>query len=388
MKIEFYNCPESQKLDVATLPEAPAFLSYEPNFRQMEVFAEQYKNFKNIVIVGHGGSITSFYGMYNALREQATKQAYFVSTVDPDYIAELKSFLKPEDTLVIAISKSGETVTQIEALFQFTDFPLLFITGSMGPLAEIAEKLQAKIVMHPPIGGRYTGLTEIALLPAALCGFDVKAMYKSAHTWYDQYKQDNFAFQAASALQQLEEKGIVDVFMPVYDSHLFPITNLIVQLCHESFGKDGEGQTYFAHPAPESQHHTNQRFFGGRKNIAGWFMSVDKPLKDAITVVPDAVKATTFKSSSLGAIDGIPLSMAMRAELEGTMEDAKMQNIPVVSQSISQRTASEVGELIAFWQLYAIYSSLLRNVDPFDQPQVENSKKLSFTKRLQYKGLL
>lgn len=388
MKIEFYNCPEPQALNAATLPEAPAFLSYEPNFRQMEVFAEQYKDFKNIVIIGHGGSITSFYGMYNALREQSTKQAYFVSTVDPDYIAEIKSSLNPEDTLVIAISKSGETVTQIEALFQFTNFPLLFITGSMGPLADVAEKLQAKIVMHPPIGGRYTGLTEIALLPALLCGFDIQTMYKSAKVWYDQYGQDNLAFKAASSMQQLEDKGYVDVFMPIYDSHLFGISNLIVQLCHESFGKDGEGQTYFAHTAPESQHHTNQRFFGGRKNIAGWFMSVEKPLQDSVTVVPDSAKTTTFKNGSLGTLDGIPLSVSLKAELEGTMEDAKLQNIPIVSQSIKQRNASEVGELIAFWQLYGVYSSLLRNVDPFDQPQVENSKKISFAKRLQYKGLL
>jgi glucose-6-phosphate isomerase len=388
MKIEFYNCPEPQPLNASTLPEAAAFLSYQPNFTQMEVFAEQYKDFKNIVIIGHGGSITSFYGMYHSLREQATKQAYFISTVDPDYIAEIKSFLNPEETLVIAISKSGETVTQIEALFQFTDFPMLFITGALGPLASIAEKLQAKIIMHPPIGGRYSGLTEVALLPAMLCGFDVKAMFKSAQAWYEKYKQDNLAFKAASVFQQLEDKGFVDVFLPVYDSHLFSMTNLIVQLCHESFGKDGEGQTYFAHAAPESQHHTNQRFFGGRKNIAGWFMSVEKPLKDLMTVVLDSVKTVSFKDSTLGTLDGIPLSVAMKAELEGTLENAKLQNIPVVLQTISQRTASEVGELIAFWQMYAVYSSLLRNVDPFDQPQVENSKKISFTKRLQYKGLL
>ena len=388
MKLEFYNCPEPQKFEAGSLPEAAAFLSYQPNFTQMEVFAEQYKDFKNIVIVGHGGSITSFYGMYHALREQSTKNAYFVSTVDPDYINELKSFLDPKDTLVIAISKSGETVTQIEAVLQFTDFPLLFITGSMGPLAEIAEKLQAATVLHPPIGGRYTGLAEVALLPAALCGFDVKAMYKAASQWYAQYKQDNDAFKAASAMQQLEEKGFVDVFMPIYDSHLFGMSNLIVQLCHESFGKDGEGQTYFAHAAPESQHHTNQRFFGGRKNIAGWFMSTTKPLKDMTTVVSDAVKTVPLKNNTLAVLDGIPLSVALRSELEGTLEDAKLQNIPVVHQVIDQRTPSEIGNLIAFWQLYAIYSSLLRNVDPFNQPQVESSKKISFDKRLQYKGLL
>jgi glucose-6-phosphate isomerase len=388
MKLEFYNCPQPKELDKAQMPEAPAFLSYEPNFDQIQKTVEQFSGFKNILIVGHGGSVSSFYGMYYALREQSQKQAYFLSTVDPDYIAELKTFLTPEETLVIAISKSGETITQMEALFQFADFPLLFITGSMGPLAEVAEKLNAKIVLHPPIGGRYTGMTEVALVPAALCGFDIKAMYSAASKWYDKYLQTNDAFAAASVMQQLEDKGIVDVYMPVYDSHLFPMTNLVVQLCHESFGKDGEGQTYFAHSAPESQHHTNQRFFGGRKNIAGWFASTDKPLKDFVTAISDSVATVPLKESTLGMLNGMPLSFALKAELEGTLEDAKLQNIPVISQSIGERTPEEVGNLIAFWQLYAVYGSVLRNVDPFDQPQVENSKKISFAKRLQHKGLL
>ena len=178
------------------------------------------------------------------------------------------------------------------------------------------------------------------------------------------------------------------MFMPVYDEHLFPFTSLIVQLCHESFGKDGEGQTYFAHQAPESQHHTNQRFFGGRKNIAGFFLATEKPLYDLTTTIPDNAKALSFKESTLGVLDGIPLSVSLSSELNGTLEDAKLKNIPVAIQQISHRTASEMGELLAFWQLYAVYSSLLRNVDPFDQPQVESSKKISFDKRLQYKGKL
>ncbi len=388
MKLEFYNCPSPQKLDVASLPEAPAFLSYQPNFTQIEQFVEQYKNFKNLIIIGHGGSITSFYGIYHGLREQATKHVYFVSTVDPDYINELKNSLDPKDTLVIAISKSGETITQIEAVMQFTDFPLLFITGSMGPLAEIAEKLHAGIVLHPPIGGRYTGLTEVALLPAALCGFNIETMYKAARELYAKYKEDNIAYEAASVMQQLEEKGYVDIFMPVYDAHLYAMSNLIVQLCHESFGKDGEGQTYFAHQAPESQHHTNQRFFGGRKNIAGWFVAAESPLKDSNVTVPDALKTVALNTNTVGVLDGMPLSVALHSELNGTLEDAKLQGIPVALQTVSKRSEESVGRLIAFWQLYAVYGSLLRNVDPFNQPQVENSKKISFDKRLQYKGLL
>ncbi len=388
MKLEFYNCPAPEEFNSALLKEAPAFLIYQPNFAEIKKLADEYAHFKNVVVIGHGGSITSLYGMYYALHQSSTKHLYMVSTIDPDYINELKRSLTPKETLVVAISKSGETVTQIEALMQFTDFPLLVITGSMGPLFDIGQKLLARTIMHPPIGGRFTGMTEVALIPAAICGLDIEAMFKGAQVWYKQFSQNNLAYKAASTMRQLEDNGIVDVFMPIYDSHLFPMTNLIIQLCHESFGKDGEGQTYFAHHAPESQHHTNQRFFGGRKNISGWFVATERPLMDINTTIPAALKNISLKDSHMLALDSIPLSAALRAEMEGTLEDARLQNIPAVVQTIPQRTADEVGGLIAFWQLYAVYGALLRNVDPFNQPQVENSKKISFAKRQQFKGSL
>lgn len=389
MKIEFYNCPEPQDIKTIDLPEeTPLFLSYRPNFGAIEKLAQEYEAYTNLVIIGHGGSISSFHGMYHALREQSTKNVYIVNTVDPDYISELKNSLSVEDTLVVAISKSGETVTQIEATLHFKDFPLIFITGVAGPLAELGEKFNAKSVLHLPISGRFTGLTEVALLPAAMCGFDIKQMWDSAAKSYSKFTTNNSALEAASIAYQLEEQGIVDVFMPIYDSHLFPMANLIIQLCHESFGKDGKGQTYFAHHAPESQHHTNQRFFGGRKNIAGWFVSTEQPLHDLMTIVPSAAKNIFIKDNTLEVLDNIPLSMSLKSERDATIEDARIQNIPVINQTITQRTAAEVGSLIAFWQLYAVYSSVLRGVNPFDQPQVENSKNISFTKRMQYKGLL
>ncbi len=386
MKLEFFNCPQPQEFNSALVQQRPAFLSYQPKFGEIETLAAEYANFKNIVLIGHGGSVTSFYGMFYALHHDSNKHLYVVSTVDPDYISELKASLSTADTLVIAISKSGETVTQIEALLHFTEFQMLVITGAVGPLADIAQKLSARTVMHPPIGGRYTAFTEVALLPAAICGLDIRAMFAAAQKVYADFAKNNEAYKAASILEQLEDKGIVDVFMPVYDSHLYPMTNLIVQLCHESFGKDGEGQTYFAHHAPESQHHTNQRFFGGRKNIAGWFLATEKPLTDSATVVPDNLKSITLKDATLDTLDQIPLSVALQAELHGTLEDAKVKSIPTVLQTLPQRTPAEVGALIAFWQLFAVYSALLRNVDPFDQPQVESSKKISFAKRQQFKG--
>jgi glucose-6-phosphate isomerase len=403
MKLEFYNCPKPAEFPSAdnphpnplpegegglVLPETPEFVSYQPDFELIKQISNQYQQYPNILIIGHGGSITSFYGIYNALKEQAKKNAYFLSTVDPDFIFELKKELKPDNTLVIAISKSGETTTQIEMLMQFADYPLLFITGKSSPLKAIGEKLKAKIIPHPPIGGRYTGLTEVALVPAAICGLDAQALYRGAEKFYDLYQKENLAWKAASVLFQLEQKGYVDVFMPFYARNLFPMSAVIVQLCHESFGKNGKGQTYFAHEAPESQHHTNQRFFGGTKNICGFFTTVDTFQHPTVNVFPAAVHSVQIKGRALFDINKIPLEKSMEFEAQGTMEDARISGIPLVHLSVAGFKAEEIGQLLAFWQLFAVYSSVLRNVNPFDQPQVENSKNISFDKRLAFKGLL
>ncbi len=387
MQIKCYNAPEPRAYDSSILsPETPAFVSYEPDWKKLESLQTEFVHYKNILIIAHGGSITTFYGMYYALIEKVTKQAYFLNTVDPDYIRQLKGKLTPQDTLVIAISKSGENVTQLEALMQFLDYPLLFIASPGNPLAQIAEKRKGRLFEHPPIGGRYTGLTEVALVPAAICGLDIHELYNGGKYLYDQYPTDNLARKAADVVWQLEQKDYVGVFMPIYSHAMFPFEQLIVQLCHESFGKAGKGQSYLAFEAPEAQHHTTQRFFGGRKNMLGFFIGVDHSNYDTVTVIPDDLQDIKFKEHTLGALDKIPLSISMGSELVANLEHAIEEQIPTLHAALTDRSEKTIGEFIAFWQLYAMYSSLLRNVNPFDQPEVEASKIISFKKRLMYKG--
>jgi glucose-6-phosphate isomerase len=388
MQIKFYNTPEPIRLDANLDQEIPNFVNYKPDFALMQKLAEEFSKYQNLIIIGHGGSVTSFAAIYGAMQNYSSKKVYFVSTVDPVYISRIKKEASTLNTLVIAISKSGETVTQLEALMQFIFYPLLFVTGPVGPLAEIAHRMNAKVVIHPSIGGRFTGFTEVALLPAALCGFDIQKIYKGGQELLQKFSEDNEAYDAASVLYQLEQKNICDVFLPIYSHELVDFGNLIVQLCHESFGKDGKGQTYFAHEAPESQHHTNQRFFGGPKNIAGWFLGVETLDSNLTIKVPESLADIPLKNSNLAVLDQIPLQSSLQFEREATIEDAKLQNIPLAEMQLTDLSSEEVGRLMAFWQMFAVYSSILRGVDPFNQPQVENSKNISFAKREKFKGQL
>ncbi|MEK7617924.1 MAG: hypothetical protein AAB410_02155 [Patescibacteria group bacterium] len=388
MKLEFYNCPSPRELDPSILPKDVGFLSYQPDFKLMEDYAKTYMNFQNILIIGNGGSINPLIGIYHPLKHQAKKELYILSTQDPDYIYALKQKLKPDDTLVISISKSGENIQQIEETMQFVEYPMLMITGRSSPLRALGEKLGCKIIMHPPIGGRFTGFTEVALLPAALCGLEVKALYEGAEEIYLLYDRDNLAWKTASIFFQLEQKGFLDVLMFFYAQALYPANYPMVQLCHESFGKDGKGQSYFAHEGPEVQHHTTQRFYGGPKNISGMFFTVENFLHPTVNTFPVAAHSVQIKGHPLFDLDKIPLEKALEYEWTANIEDARIQGIPLAHFSLTGFQAKEIGRLSALWQLFAVYSSMLRDVNPFDQPQVENSKNISFNKRLQFKGFL
>lgn len=388
MQLEYFNCPQPEELKPNVLPAPAEFLTYIPDWATIDRVVQKYHMVRNVLVIGNGGSRTSFVALTQAMKEKLTKQVYVLNTVDPDYIYELKRKLNPNNTLVITVSKSGENTTQMESTLHFVDYPLLIITEKNSPLHIMGEKLKAEIVEHPPIGGRYTGFTEVTLLPAAICGLDAQAYFQAGRQLHDRYQNDNTSWQAASVFWQLEQQRYLDVFVPIYSHNLAESGHLIMQLCHESFGKDGKGQTYVAVEGPEWQHHSSQRFYGGPKNVAGLFITVDNFAHSEPTRVSPELHSVPYKNKTLADLDDIPLDKALTFEWQGNLEDIKLHDIPLMRLSLSQLSETELGTYVAFWQLYALYASILRKVNPFDQPKVEASKKISFDKRLQFKGLL
>lgn len=361
----------------------PVFAKYKPNMKELDQLSRKYKKYQNIIIIGNGGSITSFYAVYTALANYKTKKNIeFLDTMEPDYVAYVKAKFKKKDTLVLVISKSGNTIGVLENMLVFKDYKKLVITSG-GALKRVAESLNLEIIDHPEIGGRYSGFTANALLPALLFGIDIKKLCSGANSMYSKCSpkknvNNNPALKLSAVLYNLGKQGYTEIFMPVYSTRLFGFNNLIVQLIHESSCKHGKGQTIYGALAPESQHHTNQRFFGGRKNVIGLFLKIDKQEKDIRIKVGKNLKDIELRDGKLENFDNLSLSKALEYEYLGTKKDASKNRIPNMTLSIDKITEKSIGELMAFWHYVAVYSSVLRQVNPFDQPHVEESKKISF----------
>jgi glucose-6-phosphate isomerase len=148
---------------------------------------------------------------------------------------------------------------------------------------------------------------------------------------------------------------------------------------HETVCKEGKGQTFYGDHAPEYQHHTNQRLFGGRKDVLPLFFRSDH--RQERIQIPQEISDIEVKGRRFGALDGENLGDALNAEFSGVKEALQEEEMPFIDLKLEKSSYEGFGELMAFLQLTAYYSARLRDVDPLTQPDVEKSKKMGLEAR-------
>lgn len=386
LKIEIDHINEKKRsIQELSEQETPDFAEYEPNIEKILEEAEKH-DYDNLVVIGNGGSITSFIGYVRAFPSELDVNVEMVTSMDPDYLSSISRRMRPENTLVMPISKSGNTVGVIESLLYFVkrDYPVYAVTSNNeGALKNIVERKNYGWIEHPDLGGRFSGMTETALVPAAFAGLDIRELRKGAEEMYEKISPDknyNPALNLASALYDCEQKGYEQVFSGFYSVRMFGIYPLFIQLMHETVCKEGKGQTVFGELGPEYQHHTNQRIFGGRDDIIPLFFRSEAHNYEVIQV-PEELRDVEIHGETLGELDGITYQDSLKSEYKGVKDQLDHIDRPNITLSITDVSYKGIGKIVAFLQYLAVYSAWLRDVDPFTQPDVEKSKKLSLEER-------
>lgn len=370
---------EGKETEKASKSEAPGYTDYEPDIKRIKSLKEDY-SFDSLVVIGNGGSITSFRAYYYAFIDEVDVDVHIVTTMDPDYLERISNSTDSDETLVMPISKSGQTVGVIESLLFFLekDYDFLPVTSDNdGALRQIVDARDNEFVEHPDIGGRFTGAVETALTPAYFAGIEIEPIRKGAEKIYS---NPGDAYRLAHALYELEEDGFDQVLTPFYSTRLFGYYPLLVQLMHETVCKNGEGQTFYGDLAPEYQHHTNQRLFGGEKNVVPLFFNLGNHKHDEIRV-PDDLKKIDVRDRKLEELGGRTFESALNSEYEGVRQALEQHDMPYINLEIDSLGLEEAGALTAFLQLAAVEAARLRDVNPFNQPDVETSKKLGLQNR-------
>lgn len=368
----------------------PEFALHRPPFGEIVDYRKKFRKLKNIVVIGNGGSVTSFQALHGALAEKSGKRATVLSTMEPFRVTRVKKENPRANTLVMPVSKSGNNTDMLEASLQFLDYRMLAVTGG-GALGKIAGIKGIPVIEHPDIAGRFSGMTASALAPAGICGLPVKEMFRGARKCYRGCAPSvefraNDAKKLAFALYGWERRGFTEIFMPVYSSRLSEFLPLAGQLVHETLGKKGKGLSLLAGEAPEAQHHTLQRVFGGRRNAGILFLREEKFREKMRLKVPREIRRVKLHHSFLKSLDGLPCEKSLEFDFLGVQKTAKGKGIPSAEIRVERVSAESVGSLLAFLQYFAFYSALLRGVNAFNQPSVEKSKKTSFEMRKHFAG--
>ncbi len=355
-------------------PGEPWFATERADVAGMEEKLAAAQGKDHLVVIGNGGSIRNVWALYLALSGRGfSRKLHLLDGTDMSGLfGELLrggDTFNPENTLVVPVSKSGNTenVIQETAILMERGYPALAITSS-GPskLALMVAEANLDTFPHPDeVGGRFTAAQNNALLPLAMLDGNTALAGEIDAAFADTHEKlkvsvassENMAKYLALELWRAENAGYTEIFMPIYAHALSGVGELIVQLVHESYCKDGCGQTILCAGAPESQHHSNQRYFGGRENVVGLSMCVGSFGEDAC--LTRGVSGTEF----------------LHMEHAGVVAEAESRGTPHFVLTLDSLAASDVCGLIALWQWAAVYGGLLREVNPFDQPAVEGSKQ-------------
>ena len=370
---------------IGRLP-APFFALYSPDFAAIREAAGKHSDKKNIILEGNGGSISTIRALSSCFGGDMDKNVFILDTDDPEYIAELKRKCPVSDTLFIVINRSGNSIQTISGYLLFQEYDTVFITTEGSTLDQIGKGMGVTTYLtraeDQPVS-RYSGISEFHLIPSAIIGADIERIAQGAKEMYglcapDSPFSENIALQFALHLDKLEKLGYTEIFLSIYSKRLWGFYELIIQLYHESVCKQGKGQTVYGSDAPENQHHTLQRVNSGRRNSVAFFVTVDNYRDNFPINVPDAIKDVKCRNISVGDFGKLDAQGIIKTEFEGTWKDTIEEKIPAINLNVKEISPETAGALIAFFQYAIYYSSVLRDVNPFDQPGVERSKEYIF----------
>ena len=351
----------------------PLFSSFRKDYKLDfgKKIIQKFKKKKNIVIVGMGGSILGSKAIYSFFRNKIKKNFHFLDNLGETNLSKLFS-KKLSKTLYIFVSKSGNTIETVSNFFLIKkkskkDSSFLFVTEKKkNILYDLAQKLKYEVIEHKNyIGGRYSVLSEVGMLPAALMNLDINKFKNFNHLIKDK-KFINILLQNTQSLYALSKRNTSNSVILSYDSDLEDLSYWYQQLVAESLGKKGKGFTPIVSTVPKDHHSLLQLYLDGPKNKFFTILS-SKSEKKFILRNDLFLKDMKF-------LNGKKLANIVTSQKMALEKSFIRKNIPYRSFNFLKKNEEELGFIFTFFILETVLLSRLMRVNPFNQPAVESVK--------------
>ncbi len=337
--------------------------NYKNNFNKK--ILNKYKKFKNFQIIGMGGSILGAKAIYGFLKYKIKKNFLFVDNLQASQkLDKKKSFVN------LIISKSGnttETIVNANILIKKKDRNIFITENRDSYLHLLAEKLKAEIIHHNNyIGGRYSVLSEVGMLPAELMGLN-SSSFKHLNNLIKNKRFINALVSNVSSILYFSKKKKFNSIIINYDEKSENLFSWYQQLVAESLGKKKKGILPVVSNMPKDNHSLMQLYLDGFKNNFFTFFYVKESKSEKIN--------NNLILSSQKYLKNKDLSKIILAQKKATENVFIKKNIPFRSFEIKKRNEKTLGELFSFFILETILIGKSLNLNPYDQPAVELIKK-------------
>ena len=339
---------------------------------------KKFKKFKTVALIGMGGSILGSEAINNFLEKKIKKKFYFFNNLDPKEIINFKKKENLGKTLFIIISKSGNTVETLSNLFILNIIKkkskniILISEKKDNFLFSLSKKFNLFYFQHrASVGGRYSVLSEVGMIPAYLMGVNIFKIRSNIRT-YLKGKEKLFLKDSSIKLScLLNSKKINNLVFLNYAPELEKFLFWSQQLIAESLGKNKKGFLPVISNVPKDHHSLLQLYLAGPRDKLFHIFSIEEKIKEKITTKKFTNKINFLNQKTLSDIKLAQKNSLIRAFI--------LKKIPFREFKIKRVNEESLGELFSYFILETVIIGKLINVNPFDQPAVEQIK--NFTRR-------
>lgn len=367
-------------------------------FARIKAAAEKIKKNSDILIViGIGGSYLGARAaieflkspFYNSLKKDTPDIYYVGNNISPTYLNEVLSICESKDISVNVISKSGTTTEPALAFRVFRDLvekkygkegakDRIFATtdAKKGTLKELSDKEGYEtFVIADDVGGRYSVLTAVGLLPIAVAGCDIDALMEGAAIAQKELSADfdnNDCYKYAAYRNILYRKGKAVELLVTYDPSFTMMTEWFKQLFGESEGKDGKGIFPSSVTFSTDLHSLGQYIQQGERLFFETVVDIKTPKKDFFLENDEA------NLDGLNFLTNQNMSVVNRKAFQATVLAHSEGGVPNLVIELDDTKEKSLGYLIYFFEKACAVSGYVLGVNPFNQPGVESYKKNMF----------
>ncbi|MBS5951356.1 MAG: glucose-6-phosphate isomerase [Clostridium sp.] len=371
-------------------------------FDRIKKAAEKIKgNSEALIVIGIGGSYlgpraaiemlnSNFYNVLGNNKRNTPKVFFVGNNISSTYLADLLDAIEGIDISVNVISKSGTTTEPAIAFRVFKDYmekkygvegakERIFATTdkSRGALKSLADEMgYESFVIPDDVGGRFSVLTAVGLLPIAVAGINIDEMMQGAADAREAYATDDFknndCYKYAAMRNVLYNKGKEIEILVNYEPGLHYFNEWWKQLFGESEGKDQKGIFPAAVDFSTDLHSMGQYIQEGRRTIFETVLNVEKAKREVV------IEKAEGDLDGLNFLAGKTIDFVNKQAFNGTLLAHNDGGVPNIVLNIPELSAYYFGQMVYFFEKACAISGYLLGVNPFDQPGVEAYKKNMF----------